>query len=464
MRPTSLRLLGCVTSIILCLSTDAATLKRAQITFPPSNGPCRQNHGLEPLQCTDEACIDIAASGVCHIQTQEGLPVCGCCDSQITLLCSACGGDAGEGICLGTGLTEISFQGCPCTANGGAVPGGGQIAVCPEQTGSDTQSCNSSTCGGSTRYAGLCDSKTDIGGGAYQFCACCPDEEPACNDCGGDNGDGRCKGVDEYTGKGYNNCKCSSGAGSVSAHSELRSKLTSSCSGDQPVIIPFPIPPPGFPIPPPGTPNPEEPCSDTIDTKCSECDGNNKWCQTGPSAGCPCQDDEQECPDGDDVPNCSDANCGGATSASVISTCQGANNENKDCTCFQFEPELEPYAPFSDQQLLEQEAFLNSIFAAPATPTSSASPTQGSGQLTCSKNSASQVPKEMIWSDGSKTPNQVLYTLREVICTNSCEMPAGLPAGVAWKTGSKTTGDCEIAIAIEGDIEAVSESYASGRK
>jgi hypothetical protein len=70
----------------------------------------------------------------------------------------------------------------------------------------------------------------------------------------------------------------------------------------------------------------------------------------------------------------------------------------------------------------------------------------------------------MIWSDGSKTPNQVLYTLREVICTNSCEMPAGLPAGVAWKTGSKTTGDCEIAIAIEGDIEAVSESYASGRK
>jgi hypothetical protein len=205
-------LFGSVALLVFCTSGSASILKRAQITFPPSTGPCRQNHGLEPLQCTDKECIDIAASGVCNIQTQEGLPICGCCDSRIALLCSACGGDARSGICKGTGFTEIAYQGCPCTVNGGAVPGGGQAAVCPEHTGSDTQFCSVSACGGSTRWEGLCDSKTDIGGGLYQFCACCPTEELACNDCGGDKGSGRCKGVDKYTGKGYDNCKCNPNA------------------------------------------------------------------------------------------------------------------------------------------------------------------------------------------------------------------------------------------------------------
>lgn len=104
------------------------------------------------------------------------------------MLCSACGGDAGQGFCKGTGSTQVGYQGCPCTVNGGAVPDSGQIAVCPEHTGSDTQACSSDTCGGSTRWNGICDSRTDIGEGRYQFCACCPAGELACADCGGDKG------------------------------------------------------------------------------------------------------------------------------------------------------------------------------------------------------------------------------------------------------------------------------------
>lgn len=54
-------------------STYGRLIVRAQLVFPPTNGPCRQNIGLEPLQCTAPECIDVAAPGVCHIQTQEGM-------------------------------------------------------------------------------------------------------------------------------------------------------------------------------------------------------------------------------------------------------------------------------------------------------------------------------------------------------------------------------------------------------
>lgn len=46
--------------------------RQNQIVFPPSNGPCLQNAGKEPLACTDPECTDIAGQGLCHIQTQEG--------------------------------------------------------------------------------------------------------------------------------------------------------------------------------------------------------------------------------------------------------------------------------------------------------------------------------------------------------------------------------------------------------
>jgi len=43
------------------------------------------------------------------------------------------------------------------------------------------------------------------------------------------------------------------------------------------------------------------------------------------TAGCPCDDGDRECPDGDDVPDCTDANCGGATNTSIISSCLGVS-------------------------------------------------------------------------------------------------------------------------------------------
>lgn len=90
-----------------------------------------------------------------------------------------------------------------------------------------------------------------------------------------------------------------------------------------PPIIPFPIPPIGFPpIPPPGTPRPETPCEDSVTTKCSECDGQDNWCQSGEHAGCPCLSD---CPTGDDEPTCSAEDCqGGEDSQCTIVSSTGS--------------------------------------------------------------------------------------------------------------------------------------------
>lgn len=52
--------------------TRAALVLRQQLTFPPTNGPCRQNIGLVPLQCSDTTCLDIPTSGVCNIRSQSG--------------------------------------------------------------------------------------------------------------------------------------------------------------------------------------------------------------------------------------------------------------------------------------------------------------------------------------------------------------------------------------------------------
>ena len=52
--------------------THAILTPRQQLTFPPANGPCRQNIGLAPLQCSDTACIDVPASGLCNIQDSSG--------------------------------------------------------------------------------------------------------------------------------------------------------------------------------------------------------------------------------------------------------------------------------------------------------------------------------------------------------------------------------------------------------
>lgn len=67
--------------------------------------------------CTNKVCIDIPEDGICHIQTQEGFPICGCCPASDSLACSQCGGDAGGGICNGTGSTTVAYQGCSCDAD-----------------------------------------------------------------------------------------------------------------------------------------------------------------------------------------------------------------------------------------------------------------------------------------------------------------------------------------------------------
>jgi len=77
-------------------------------------------------------------------------------------------------------------------------------------------------------------------------------------------------------------------------------------------------------------------------------------------------------------------------------------------------------------------------------------------RLKCADASVHSVPAQMVAASGTLTPHQLLYSIRQVLCTKECGKPDNLPDGVAWSTGSKTFGDCEISVAIQGNVEAVS--------
>ncbi|KAL2213208.1 hypothetical protein CC79DRAFT_1327084 [Sarocladium strictum] len=81
--------------------------RQNQVVFPPADGPCPQNIGLEPHSCFADECVGNPGPGLCNIQTQEGFPICGCCTFD-EVFCSACGGDAGGGIVRSPLFTERS--------------------------------------------------------------------------------------------------------------------------------------------------------------------------------------------------------------------------------------------------------------------------------------------------------------------------------------------------------------------
>ncbi|KAL8710936.1 MAG: hypothetical protein Q9220_004535 [cf. Caloplaca sp. 1 TL-2023] len=134
---------------------------------------------------------------------------------------------------------------------------------------------------------------------------------------------------------------------------------------------------------------------------------------------------------------------------------EGENELNKGCACFQYAEETGPYQPFTLQELQDQQAFLAELNKGGSSPPNDTTEAP-KGALTCSFNSVSAVPTSFKETTGDVKPNQLLYTLRQVICTNSCGQPAGLPNGVSAAIGSKTVGDCEVTIPIAGGIEAVS--------
>jgi len=66
------------------------------------------------------------------------------------------------------------FQGCSYPTNGGDVPDDDQWRVCPEDLGNEILLCVAA-CGGGMSGDKICDLKTNLGGGYYKVCACCPD-------------------------------------------------------------------------------------------------------------------------------------------------------------------------------------------------------------------------------------------------------------------------------------------------
>jgi hypothetical protein len=211
---------------------------RQQKTFPNNDLACPQAKGLSPREyrrvlnislrhirtrchltnlptvaCVDPACVDIPLDGVCHIQTASGFPICGCCPEFDNLACSQCGGVSG-GVCAGTGPTGIGYQGCSCSIDDGSYPTDDTSKVCPESNDQPTQLCSNVRCRGDANVPGVCEAKTPVIGRAgetrtFTHCSCCPEGELSdCDDCGGDAGNGECKGLAAQFGAPFKGCPC----------------------------------------------------------------------------------------------------------------------------------------------------------------------------------------------------------------------------------------------------------------
>jgi len=215
-------------------------------------------------------------------------------------------------------------------------------------------------------------------------------------------------------------------------------------------IIPFPIPPVGFPPPPPGTSNPEQQCSTTNLPKCSDCGGNEGWCQSGDSVGCPCQEECKE----DAQPTCSDESCKGDDSSKCTqgpeqgcdcatddecpadeellpcSECGGQDSEQKcngledegglykGCDCWDDTKPTHPYKAFNAAQFAAGQAKmagLPDVGSMPPSPTSSSAPTATAdpSKVTCWNNNVPSVPGKLIAKTGTIDPNTLLLRLRE---------------------------------------------------
>jgi hypothetical protein len=83
------------------------------------------------------------------------------------------------------------------------------------------------------------------------------------------------------------------------------------------------------------------------------------------------------------------------------------------------------------------------------TPTFTPSPIESPA---CQNNAASGVPPKLSAQNAVITPRDLLYRLRQVICTNTCGNPDGIPA-IDVKTYSSGT-DCEVAVALPNNVEA----------
>ncbi|KAI9757450.1 MAG: hypothetical protein M4579_003466 [Chaenotheca gracillima] len=247
--------------------------------------------------------------------------------------------------------------------------------------------------------------------------------------------------------------------------------LVAQSGGAAAILTPPPELPDGAEEDDPSCPKPKEDCKD--------CDGNSLGLCTSKDGGCPC-DQGDECPTGDDEPECTATTCQGDDSGKCTidphkgcsckkdqcptgddqpkcdaDDCKGDDSNkctldpNKGCDCGEeTEEAIDTIETVDYTWLILQQGLLDQVISgSPDTPGDSPA-----SHPTCTENSASKVPEKMSTDDGDVDPNTLLYRIRETLCDNKCEAPQGIPQNVMAATAD---GDgCEIAIALPDKVEA----------
>ncbi|KAF4313370.1 hypothetical protein GTA08_BOTSDO01005 [Botryosphaeria dothidea] len=127
----------------------------------------------------------------------------------------------------------------------------------------------------------------------------------------------------------------------------------------------------------------------------------------------------------------------------------------KDCNCWDDTKENHPYKAFTIEDLEKAQAILAGLpEISNASPSPIPSPSADASKVTCWNDNVNTVPAKMVTQTGVVDPDTLIYRLREVVCNDKCETPAGIADDtvIIYQNDDKT--DCEISVDIDGDIEA----------
>ncbi|KAF2864963.1 hypothetical protein BDV95DRAFT_673019 [Massariosphaeria phaeospora] len=185
--------------------------------------------------------------------------------------------------------------------------------------------------------------------------------------------------------------------------------------------------------------------------QCVDCAGVNGVC-VAPNTGCNCENKEQnKCPKAAGTNN-GPIDCN-------VDECKHNDQKlctadpNRNCPCaFYGGLDKDTYSKDYATGIQHFMDLVNSK-PAPAAP-------KNSGTLSCSENSAETIAQWVKLADDSKVkPKDVLYKLRETLCSNKCEVPANIPATAAVVTSNGPA--CTIRVGVSANELFASRATAA---
>lgn len=182
-----------------------------------------------------------------------------------------------------------------------------------------------------------------------------------------------------------------------------------------------------------------------------DCQGEEgEKCTVGQHVDCACKKDQEECPEEEDILGCHE--CGGANEEGKCKGVEEENNKWKDCDCMEIFEEEDGYTAFSDADVAAWDRIIAALPKVGDDDHQDQGRDHPSNDPKCGGNQVDSIPGKVKTDDGDKSPKELQYMMREVLCNDKCEKPPGINSNAIAAT--QVQDGCEIAIALPNDVEA----------